>query len=229
MLGIPSQRDDMSVANQKRVLPIPEGWYVKLMKCQKILGKTPGKMEEKTFSAWCFSQGFHRLGAEVCQKNKLMGNTYTNNYTQIHIQFVFAVKFRKALIRNEWKEELHKYITGIVQNKKHKMLAINTMPDHLHMFMGFRPDNNISDLVQLVKIQSSNWINDHHNVSREFEWQGSFGAFSYSKSHENAVINYILNQEEHHRKITFLEEYIKILESCGVEYDPRYIVKDLID
>jgi putative transposase len=152
-----------------------------------------------------------------------MGNTYT----QIHIQCVAAVKYRRSLIALEWKEKLHKYITGIVQNYGHKMIAINTMPDHLHFFFGCRPDQSISDLMKCVKAGSSEWINNENFCSSKFRWQEGFGAFSYSKSQIPIVANYIHNQEQHHKKKTFLNEYTQMLEKAGVQYDSRYIFKPL--
>ena len=152
-----------------------------------------------------------------------------NTYTQIHIQFVFAVKYRRALIQPSWKDELHKYITGMIQNKTHKMLQINTMPDHLHMLIGFRPNENMSQLIQVVKSESTKFINDNHLSQQEFGWQDSFGAFSYCKSHVHNVISYIQNQEQHHKKQTFLEEYVALLKAFEIEYDERYIFKELID
>ncbi len=151
-----------------------------------------------------------------------------NTYTQIHIQFVFAVKYRMALIDNSWKNEPHQYITGIIQNKSHKMLQVNSMPDHLHMLIGFRPDENMSQLAQIVKSESTKWINANHLSQRKFSWQESFGGFSYSKSHVPDVIRYIQNQEIHHRKQTFLEEYVAFLKAFEIEYDERYIFKELI-
>lgn len=151
-----------------------------------------------------------------------------NTYTQIHIQCVFAVKFRQSVIRQEWKERLHKYITGIVQNHDHKMIAINSMPDHLHLFMGFRPTQSLSDLMKMVKGDSSEWINEQKFNGSKFNWQDGFGAFSYSRSQLNAVALYIENQEQHHRKKTFLEEYKDFLDRFEVEYDKRYIFKDLV-
>jgi putative transposase len=148
-----------------------------------------------------------------------------NTYTQIHIQCVMAVKFRQALIQSAWKEQLHKYITGIVQNHGHKMIAVNSMPDHLHMFFGFRPNQSLSDLMRLVKGESSEWINKQQFAPAIFRWQEGYGAFSYSRSHVQAVTDYIMNQEEHHRKKTFLEEYQQFLEQFEVEYDERYIFK----
>ena len=150
-----------------------------------------------------------------------------NTYTQIHIQFVFAVKYRMALIDKSWKDKLHQYITGIIQNKTHKMLQINSMPDHLHMLLGFRPDENMSQLIQVVKSESTKWINDNCLSREKFSWQEGFGAFSYSKSHVPNVIRYIQNQETHHQKQTFREEYISFLKLFEVEYDERYIFKEL--
>lgn len=152
-----------------------------------------------------------------------------NTYTQIHIQFVFAVKYRRALIHPSWRDELHKYITGMIQNKTHKMLQINTMPDHLHMLIGFRPNENMSQLIQVVKSESTKFINDNHLSQQEFGWQDSFGAFSYCKSHVHNVIRYIQNQEQHHKKQTFLKEYVAFLKAFEIEYDERYIFKELID
>ncbi|MEO7767011.1 MAG: IS200/IS605 family transposase [Ferruginibacter sp.] len=152
-----------------------------------------------------------------------------NPYTQIHIQFIFAVKFRRALIHSSWKEELHKYITGIIQNKMHKMLQINTMPGHLHMLIGFRPNENMSQLIQLVKSESTKWINNKNLTNKEFAWQGGFGGFSYSKSHVPNVIKYIQNQEQHHKNQTFLEEFIFHLKTFEIEYGERYIFEELVD
>ena len=130
------------------------------------------------------------------------------------------------MIASDWKEDLHKYITGIVQNNCHKMIAINTMPDHLHLFFGFRPTQSLSDLMRMVKGEASEWINLKKFTPSPFRWQEGYGAFSYSKSHVQAVVNYILNQEEHHRKLTFLEEYRKFLVQFEVDFDERFIFRD---
>jgi REP element-mobilizing transposase RayT len=114
-----------------------------------------------------------------------------NTYTQLHIQFIFAVKYRAALIKNEWKDRLQQYITGIFQNHDHKMLQINNMPDHIHIFIGMRPTQSISNLMQIVKSESTKWINDNNLTSKKFAWQEGYGAFSYSKSHVPNVIKYI--------------------------------------
>lgn len=149
-----------------------------------------------------------------------------NTYTQIHIQFVFAVKFRKALIEDSYKQELYQYITGIVQSYGHKMLAINGVADHIHIFIGMRPTQSISDLMQDIKGNSSKWVNDKKFLKVKFEWQGGYGAFSYSKSHVQNVINYVKNQEKHHAKQTFRAEYIDFLKKFDIEYDERYIFQD---
>ena len=149
-----------------------------------------------------------------------------NTYTQIHIQFVFAVKFRAALIQKEWKERLHQYITGIIQANDHKMLQINSMPDHIHIFIGMRPVQSISSLIQNVKTESSKWIKENKFCTAPFAWQQGFGAFSYSKSHVSDVIRYIQNQEVHHKKEIFLEEYRKMLKVFEIAYEEQYIFKE---
>jgi putative transposase len=151
-----------------------------------------------------------------------------NTYTQIHLQFVFAVKYRNGLIHASFKEELYKYISGIIKENNHKLLAINGMPDHLHIFIGMRPSQSISDLLQDIKGSSSKWINEKKFLKVKFEWQEGYGAFSYSKSHVNNVIRYIQNQENHHKKESFREEYLNFLKVFEIEYDERYIFNELI-
>ena len=153
--------------------------------------------------------------------------TMANSYTQIHIQFVFAVKYRTALIGNDWKEKLHQYITGIFQENKHKMLQINSMPDHIHNLIGMRPHQSISSLIQNVKTESSKWVKAQQVTEKPFAWQEGYGGFSYSKSQVDDVIRYIQNQEIHHRKHTFLEEYRKILTALEIDWDENYIFKEL--
>ena len=149
-----------------------------------------------------------------------------NTYTQIHLQLIFAVKYRKALIDRSWKEELNKYITGIVQNQKHKLLTINGIEDHIHILIGFRPHQSLSNLMQDIKGDSSGWINENRFTSSRFAWQEGYGAFSYSRSHLSSVINYIENQEEHHRKKSFVEEFKLLLKVSGIDFDERYILKE---
>jgi REP element-mobilizing transposase RayT len=150
-----------------------------------------------------------------------------NTFTQIHIHVVFAVQDRACVIRTEWKEGLYRYITGIVQKHGHKMLAINGMPDHIHVLIGMRPTQSLSDLIQKVKGDSSRWINDQQLVRGHFAWQEGYGAFSYGKSQVSAVIGYIHNQEEHHRTRTFKDEYQEILKRFELEYDERWIFKSV--
>ncbi|MFB9842786.1 IS200/IS605 family transposase [Mucilaginibacter ginsenosidivorans] len=150
----------------------------------------------------------------------------SNTYTQIHIQCVMAVKYRQALIQPEWKDQLQKYITGIVQNHGHKVIAIDNMPDHLHLFFGFRPNQSLSDLMRIVKGESSEWINLQRFTPTVFRWQEGYGAFSYSRSHVQRVTNYVMKQGEHHKKHTFLEEYRQLLEQFEIKYDERYIFKE---
>ena len=150
-----------------------------------------------------------------------------NTYTQIHIQFVFAVKYREGLIRIDWKERLHQFITGIFQENKHKMMQINSMPDHIHILIGMRPDQSISSLIQNVKTESSKWIKAQDPGKRLFAWQEGYGAFSYGKSQVPDVIRYIQNQEAHHKKETFLEEYRKFLKAFEVDWEERYIFREL--
>ena len=150
-----------------------------------------------------------------------------NTYSQIHIQSVFAVQDRLSLIQDDWKDRLYHYMTAILQNKGHKMLAIGGMADHVHLFFGFRPDDSLSVLVQELKRCSSIWINDQQLVKGRFAWQVGYGAFSYSKSQIPVVCNYIANQVEHHRKQSFISEYIEILDRSGVDYDKRFIFKEV--
>jgi len=146
-----------------------------------------------------------------------------STYSQIYIQIIFAVKGRKSLIHLEWEEKLYKYITGIVQNKEQKMLAINGIPNHIHFLIGMRPSCCLSDLVREVKKSSNTFINDNKLSRTKFNWQEGFGAFSYSHSQLDNVISYIMNQKEHHKKTNFREEYIGLLQQFKVDYDERYL------
>ena len=134
-----------------------------------------------------------------------------NTHTQIYIHVVFAVDKRQNLVRQEHKEELHKYITGIIRNKKQKLIAINSMPDHIHIFIGMKPSIALSDLVRDIKNNSSAFINEKKWVKGKFNWQEGFGAFSYGHSQIDVVVRYIQNQEKHHAKNTFREEYLEML------------------
>mgnify|MGYP003543514156 FL=1 len=144
-------------------------------------------------------------------------------FTQLYIQVIFAVKGRENLIANSWKTELHKYIAGIINGKNQKSIIVNGMPDHIHAFIGLKPAMAISDLVRDIKNNASNFVNDHNFVNGKFSWQSGYGAFSYSHSQIGNVYNYILNQEKHHKKKTFKEEYLEFLEKFEVEYDEKYL------
>ena len=148
-----------------------------------------------------------------------------NTYTQIYIHVVFAVEGRQNLIRPEHNEELQKYITGIISAQKQKLIVINNMPDHLHLLIGLRPDSSLSDLVRDIKACSSKFINEQRWVAGKFSWQEGFGAFSHSRSQLGVVIPYIENQQMHHARKSFREEYIELLEKFNVDYDERYIFK----
>lgn len=146
-----------------------------------------------------------------------------NTYTQFYVHLVFSPKNRECLIKRVWKDELEKYITTIIQNHKHKMLAIGCMPDHVHIFIGYNVNQLIPDLVEEIKTSSSAWLK-YNKLSRfKFEWQRGYGAFSHSRSQVDTVVKYILNQEEHHRKRSFKEEYLEVLRKNDVEYDDRYL------
>ncbi len=151
-----------------------------------------------------------------------------NTYTQIHIHLIFAVKFRQAQIHSSWKERLHQYLTGIIQANKHKVLQIESMPDHIHILIGLRSDQSLSSLIQNTKTESSKWVNANKLSASKFQWQDGFGAFSHSKNQIPQVIRYIQNQEEHHKKKSFIEEYKFILDVFGLEWDEKYIFHDLI-
>ncbi len=146
-----------------------------------------------------------------------------NTYTQIHIHSVFTVQNRSCILKKEWKKELYQYITGIIQNHDHKVLAINGMPDHVHVFFGMRPAQSLSDLMQDIKGDSSKWINKNGLIKSHFSWQEGYGAFSYSKSQVDQVIDYIRDQEFHHRRKSFLDEYLEFLVKFDVPYDERYV------
>lgn len=152
-----------------------------------------------------------------------------NTFSQIYLQFVFAVKHRQYLIPKEHKEELHKYITGLVQNRKAKMLAVHCMPNHIHLFVGFKPVMSIADFVKEIKVESNEFVNSKRWRATKFAWQEGYAVFSYSQSYIDAVVKYVLNQEEHHRKLTFKEEYHEFLEKFKIEFDEKYLFDFLED
>ncbi|MEP4078211.1 IS200/IS605 family transposase [Haloferula sp.] len=152
-----------------------------------------------------------------------------NTYSQIYIQIVFAVEGRQSLIEPEQNSELQKYVSGIVNKQGHKLIAINNMPDHVHVLVGLKPSMAISDLVRAIKAGSSGFINEKKWVNGRFSWQEGFGAFSYGHSQLGDVIRYIENQQEHHRKRSFRDEYQELLDKFKVPFDERFVFKPIED
>ena len=146
-----------------------------------------------------------------------------NTYTQFYVHLVFAIKNREALILNQWKNELEMYITGIIHNHKHKILAISAMPDHIHIFIGYNVNHLIPDLVEEIKTSSNAWIKNNQLSKFRFEWQKGYGAFSHSQSQIDTVVNYILNQENHHKRNNFRKEYLEILRKNDIQYNDDYL------
>jgi REP element-mobilizing transposase RayT len=161
-----------------------------------------------------------------CESND-NARTMANTYTRIYIQVVFAVEARQYLVRREFKETIHKYITGIVVERDQKLLAIHCMPDHTHLLIGLRPSRALSDLVRDVKNVSSGFINRQRWFAGRFAWQEGFGAFSYGHSQLTTVIRYIQNQEQHHTRRSFLDEYRHFLRKFEIDHDERFLFKDL--
>lgn len=149
-----------------------------------------------------------------------------NTYHQIHIQTVFAVKFRQALILPDFKHELFGYMGQIINELGHKTLIVNGVEDHVHCFFGLDPKQSISDLMQKVKSNSSRWINEQGFLAHEFEWQKGYGAFSYGKSQVGIVYKYVQNQEKHHQKRSFREKYLEYLQKFEIQHDEKYIFRD---
>jgi REP element-mobilizing transposase RayT len=146
-----------------------------------------------------------------------------NTYTQSYFHLVFAVKNRQALIKKIWKDELEKYITAIIQNNKHKLIAINSMPDHIHIFIGYNLNQLIPDLVEQIKTSTNALIKKNNLSDYRFEWQKGYGAFTNSRSQIHGVADYIQNQEIHHKKTSFKTEYLKILKNNDIKYDDKYL------
>lgn len=147
----------------------------------------------------------------------------SNTYTQIYVQIVFAVKGRQNLITENLRDRIEKYICGIVTNNKSKPLAIFCNPDHTHILLGIHPSISISNMAKVLKANSSKWINAQKMMIEKFSWQDGFGAFSYSKSQIDTVVKYISNQAEHHKKMSFKEEYIQFLKNFDIKYDEKYL------
>jgi REP element-mobilizing transposase RayT len=146
-----------------------------------------------------------------------------NTYTQCYFHLVFAVRNRNALIKKEWKNEMEKYITGIAQNHQHKMLAVGSMPDHIHILIGYNVNQLIPDLVEEIKTATNAWIKEKRLSKFKFDWQKGYGAFTHSRSEIDNVVKYILSQEEHHKKRPFKEEYLEMLEKNEVIFSNEYL------
>ena len=144
-------------------------------------------------------------------------------FSQIYIQVVFAIQGRQNLLQKEWRQEVFKYMAGIIKNKGQKPIIINGVEDHVHVFVGLKPSMALSDLVRDIKNNSSNFINDHKWVAGKVNWQEGYGAFSYSHSQIEAVYNYIEHQEQHHARQTFKDEYLDLLKKFEIEHDPKYL------
>ena len=146
-----------------------------------------------------------------------------NTYTQLYIQIIFAVKGRNSLIKEKNREELQKYVYGIIENNHSKLIAIFCNPDHIHILIGLSPQKSISDLTRIIKSNSSKWINEKNWINGSFKWQEGYAAFSYSKSQLNKVIKHIENQPIHHKKTSFRDEYLSILKKSDIQYDDQFI------
>ncbi|AFK02093.1 transposase IS200-family protein [Emticicia oligotrophica DSM 17448] len=144
-------------------------------------------------------------------------------FSQIYIQYVFAVKGRENLLQKPWRDEVFKYIAGIIKEKNQKAIIVNGVADHVHVFVGLKPSMNISDLVRDIKNNSSKFINEQKFVKGKFSWQEGYGAFSYTHSQIENVYQYILKQEEHHKKKTFKEEYLDFLQKFDIEFNKKYL------
>jgi len=148
-----------------------------------------------------------------------------NTFSQIYIQIVFAVSNRESLIKSDFKEELHKYIIRIVRNQHQKLISINGMPHHVHILIGLRPAMALADLVREIKADSANFINKRKLVHGRFSWQGGYGAFSYSHSQLDTIIRYTKNQETHHRRRSFKDEYLSLLKKFDIAFDDKYVFR----
>ena len=146
-----------------------------------------------------------------------------NTFKQAYFHLVFAVRHREALIKKEWKDQLEMYITGIIQNHRHKLISIGSMPDHIHIFIGYDLNHPVPDLVEEIKTSSNNWIKQKRFSKFKFDWQKGYGAFTHSHSQIDQVVKYILNQNIHHRKRSFREEYLEILRKNEIQFKDEYL------
>lgn len=144
-------------------------------------------------------------------------------FTQIYLQFIIAVKFREAILKQEYQKEVFSFMSGLINSMGHKSYAINGMPDHVHLFMSFTPKHSPAETIKEIKRASTNFINEKKWFPGKFQWQNGYGCFSYSKSHIDNVVKYILNQQNHHRKVKFKDEYLEFLRKFEVEFDEQFL------
>lgn len=152
----------------------------------------------------------------------------SNTYTRLHIHFVFAVKYREAMIQYPWNITLHKYMAGILLKLKHHPVCINSMPDHIHILAGINPSQSIADVMRIIKKESSVFINESGFTTKKFQWQEGYGAFSVSHIHLETIKNYIVHQQQHHSNMSFSDEYLTLLKKNQIDYNPAYIFHKLI-
>lgn len=146
-----------------------------------------------------------------------------NTYTQLNVHAIFAVKGRENLLATNFRTNVFEYIAGILRNKNQYPLAVNGHKDHVHIFFELNPSASVADVMEMVKANSSKWINENHFVKGKFEWQRGYGCFTYSRSQRDSVIRYLMDQENHHKSITFREEYLELLNKNEIQYDERYL------
>lgn len=151
-----------------------------------------------------------------------------NTYHQVYVQFVFAVKYREAILDKSWRPTLLGVIGNLINETGCKTIIVNGVEDHVHCFLGLKPTVSSSELMKTVKAKSSKYVNDHQLTKKRFEWQEGFGVFSYGHSQIDRVFKYIARQEAHHKKQTFRAEYLEYLDKFEVPYDERYIFEELI-
>lgn len=151
-----------------------------------------------------------------------------NTYTQINVQLIFSVKGRENLLMDSFRQDLFKYISGILKTNKQYPLAVNGYADHVHAFFELDAANSVSEIARIIKANSSKWINEQKFLNHKFNWQTGYGAFSYSRSQRNSVIKYVVNQEVHHKSKSFKEEYLDFLKAFEIQYNSKYLF-DWID
>jgi len=148
-----------------------------------------------------------------------------SSYSQIYLQMVFAVQGRESFVEEKFRNEFEKYICGTITNKGCKVYAIYCNPDHIHIMLSLKPSISVSDLVNVIKSNSSKFFNEKGWVKNKFSWQSGYGIFSYGRSQVDVVCKYILNQSEHHKKVSFKDEFMELLKRFEIKYDEKYMFK----